>query len=450
MIKKSTLFILIGAIALGAAVYYFDWKRGQKDADKSAEDTTKPAFSIPSSSEIVSIVLTRPQMAGESSIHFEKQNGAWEILQPIQTLADQHALVSIVEAIGGGRIESTEPGTPDRLKVYGLDPPEVSLEFKLQNGSQHTLKIGNKDFTNTYVYSVIDGAKDVALLPLALRTQTDLSVDYLRDHDVLHVDVGNLTSLALKNPSGEVEIKKEKAGWTFSKPVSGKLADDSDVTSVLNTVASAKMTAIVSESAGNLGKYGLAPPAITFTATDDTGKSATLLVGKREGTDYFAKDSSRPIIFRVDESLHKKLVETYGDLRDKKLTHLTQTDFTRAELQNANGTVVVSPKSEQEWVAEAPPELKGKAVATWKIFTPITSARAEEIVDHPSADVLAKLAKPLVQATLTTKDSKKLIVNFTSVIGDFVYARTSDAPTVYKLKKDVLNDLSSKPMGFAY
>ena len=31
MIKKSTLFILLGAIALGAAVYYFDWKRGQKE-----------------------------------------------------------------------------------------------------------------------------------------------------------------------------------------------------------------------------------------------------------------------------------------------------------------------------------------------------------------------------------------------------------------------------------
>ena len=44
MIKKSTLFILLGAIALGAAVYYFDWKRGQKDAEKSVADTSKQAF----------------------------------------------------------------------------------------------------------------------------------------------------------------------------------------------------------------------------------------------------------------------------------------------------------------------------------------------------------------------------------------------------------------------
>ena len=36
------------------------------------------------------------------------------------------------------------------------------------------------------------------------------------------------------------------------------------------------MTAVVAESADNLGKYGLAAPAITFTATEDSGKSVTL------------------------------------------------------------------------------------------------------------------------------------------------------------------------------
>ena len=54
-----------------------------------------------------------------------------------------------------------------------------------RTASEHTLKLGNKDFTNTYVYGQIDG-KDAALLPSAMRTQTDLSANFLRDHDVLH------------------------------------------------------------------------------------------------------------------------------------------------------------------------------------------------------------------------------------------------------------------------
>jgi Domain of unknown function (DUF4340) len=448
MIKKSTMFVLLGAIALGAAVYYFDWKRGQKDAEKSVADTSKAAFSLPAGSEIVSIVLARLQVGDEAPIHLEKQNDTWQILQPLQTEADQHVVSSIVETIGSARVESNQPGTPDRLKVYGLDPPAVSIEFKLKNGSQHTLKLGNKDFTNTYVYGQIDG-KDVALLPTALRTQTDLSVNLLRDHNVLHIAESNVSSFLLKNPAGQIEAKKEKTRWTFTKPDAGQLADDSDVTSLLNSVAGAQMTAVVSESADNLSKYGLGAPPITFTATSENGKAATLLVGRKEGNDYYAKDSSRPTIFKVNETLYKKLTEAYGDLRDKKLIHLAQNDFTRAELHNENGTIVITPKSEQDWIAEAPPNLKGKAISTWKIFPPITNARAEAIVDHPSADIQTKLAKPLVQMSLTAKDGKKVTVSFTLVIGDSVYAKTSDVATVYKLNKNILADLNSRISEFA-
>lgn len=448
MIKKSTLFILLGAIALGAAVYYFDWKRGQKDAEKSAADTSRPVFSIPSGSEIVSLVITRPQVAGEGPIRLEKQNGTWQILQPLKTQADEQVISGIVETLSNSRIESNQPGTPDRMKVYGLDPPAVSVEFKLQNGLEHTLKLGNKDFTNTYVYGQIDG-KDVALLPSAMRTQTDLSVDFLRDHNVLHFAQNDVSAFSLKNPSGQIEAKKEKAGWTFAQPDAGQLADESDVASLLNSVSGAKMTGLVAESAENLSKYGLSAPAITFTATDGSGKSATLLVGKKEGSDYYAKDSSRPTIFNVNETLYTKLTETYGDLRDKKLVHLTQADFTRAELHNENGTLVITPKAEQDWVAEAPAEIKGKAIATWKIFPPVANARAIAIVDHPSAEIQTKLAKPLVQMTLTTKDGKTITVSFTPAIDDFVYAKTSGATTVYKLNKNVLADLNSKISEFA-
>ena len=49
---------------------------------------------------------------------------------------------------------------------------------------------------------------------------------------------------------------------------------------------------------------------------------------------------------------------------------------------------MITSKSEQDWTVEAPPDLKGKTVATWKILTPLTTARAEEIVDHPAGDIL--------------------------------------------------------------
>jgi Domain of unknown function (DUF4340) len=314
----------------------------------------------------------------------------------------------------------------------------------LQNGVEHTLKIGNKDYANTYVYALIDNSKDAALLPGSLRTQTDLSLDFFRDRDALHFSSGDIRAVSVKNPAGQMEAKKEKSDWVFTKPVAGIVADSTDMTALLNAVSSAKVTAIVSDSAENLGKYGLAAPAIAFTVTDAGGKAATLLVGKREGSDYYAKDSSRATIFRVNEALYKKLTQSYADLRDKRLIRAGQNDFARVELQNEFVKVIITPKSENEWTAEAPPELKGKPVATWKILTPITTARAQEIVDHPGGEILAKLAKPLVQMTLTQKDGKILTVSITAPISDSVYARTSSAPAVYKLSKSILDDLNAK------
>ena len=63
-----------------------------------------------------------------------------------KTEADQRLVGSIVETLGSSRIESNQPGTPDRLKAYGLDPPAISVEFKLQNGTQHTLKTWQQGF----------------------------------------------------------------------------------------------------------------------------------------------------------------------------------------------------------------------------------------------------------------------------------------------------------------
>jgi len=156
MIKKTTLFVLLGAILLGAAVYYFDWRRSQKEIEKPPADTEKLAYSI-QPQDVTSLVLSRPANPSEPELRIEKRNGVWQVLLPIETQADGPSLEGIVSGLAGARISQTEPGTPDRLKVYGLDPPAVLIEFQLQSGSKHTLLMGNKDFTQTLAYSIVDG-----------------------------------------------------------------------------------------------------------------------------------------------------------------------------------------------------------------------------------------------------------------------------------------------------
>ena len=165
MIKKPTLILLVFAIALGLAVYYFDWKRSENA--KPPADTSKPAFSV-DVSKISSLTLTHPAQKDDVPIRFEKRDGTWWIAQPIDTRADQSTAEGIVDQLAEDRVSQTEPGTEDRRKAYGLDPPQASIEFELQGGAKHTLLIGNKDFSGDSAYTVVDGAQKVSLLPATI------------------------------------------------------------------------------------------------------------------------------------------------------------------------------------------------------------------------------------------------------------------------------------------
>lgn len=445
MIKKNTLIVLLCAVVLGGAVYYFDWKRNA--AEKPPADTTKPAFSI-QVPDITSLTLARPAQKDEPAIHLEKGGDAWQIVQPIATDADQPSVEGIVVGLASARVNQSEPGTPDRLKAYGLDPPAISLEFQLKNGQKHTLLMGEKDFTDVYVYSVVDGAKNVSLLPESLLVSSDKPLDKLRDRTVLHLSSTHVASFDLKNRSGELAATKQKTEWKFTKP-SGTMADETNVNSLLGAVDSTRMVSIANERPENLGKYGLASPAITFTAVDDTGKTATLLIGKKEGEDYFARDPSRPMIFTMNKDLYKKLSESYGDLRDRTVVHYAEADINHIEIHNASGVIAATRKSPDEWTADAPADIKGKSAETWKIFGPLSGARADEVLDHPAADLTAKLAHPAIEVVLTDKDGKKVTVRISKEAGDFVCAQTSESHSLYKLKKQILSELNFNPSDFA-
>src|SRR5271168_3236456 len=134
MIKKTTLLVLLCAVVLGGVVYYFDWKRGAKE--KPAEDASMLAFSI-QADDISSFTLTHPANAAEPPIRFVKHGEIWQIDQPLQTQADASVVQIILDAFASARISQTVPGSPDRLKVYGLDPPQMTVEFQLKNGTKH-------------------------------------------------------------------------------------------------------------------------------------------------------------------------------------------------------------------------------------------------------------------------------------------------------------------------
>jgi hypothetical protein len=444
--KKSTLIVVAVALALGAFVYFYDSKHNY--TPPSEEASWKPAFTL-KSSDISG--LTIANSSNPDKISFAKQGSDWEITQPVQTDADQSAISGIVSDIASDKIERSFTPTGG-LATYGLDHPAVTLDFAIK-GAQHSLQLGGKDFSNSLVYAIVDGSKQVAMIPASLLDETNKPLLQFRDRDVLELNGADISALTLDNASGKISLTKDPSGWeiTAPRPVG---ADDSSVDALVASVNTAKFSGVESETAADTtkdaAKYGLAHPVITLDVITAKSKQPfQLLIGKGTTKDtqdnYYARDESRRMIFQVDSALYTALDKKLFDLRDKAIVHIVPADLTSIEVKNANGLMECTQGKSNQWTGVQPVANKGKTIQSWKLLDPLENTRATAIYDSPSAAILRELARPAIVVTLTDKSGKVTTISISSAVKDSVYARTSESPEVYQLSTQILKDLGFKP-----
>lgn len=430
--KKSTLIVVLVAVALGSFVYFYDSKHAPKPP---SEDTSKPAFSV-KAADVTGVTIHR-----KSDTVALTKGSDWELSEPIDTRADQSAVGGIVDDIGSLNVQRSFAPT-DNLSKYGLADPAVKIVFQLKSGASHTIQLGDKDFSNSSVYALIDDSKNVNLVSTALLDETTKPVAQLRDRSLIDLNGSQVIALALNETSDDITVTKAQTGWEITSPRK-TLADSSVVDALVSSLSSSKFTDVVSETSADLAKYGLAHPALTLEVTAQGGKQFRLLLEKK-GDDYYGRDASRPMIFRVDSATYNSFDKKLFDLRDKSILQFDPTSISTVTIQNATGTIQCSQGKDDQWSVVEPVSDKGKAVQSWKFLDPLQNTRATQIYDNPSPAILAHFKKPAIQITLTDKAKKTITIQISAASGNSVYVRTTAAPEVYEVSTQILKDLGFK------
>jgi len=435
--KKSTLIILLAAIALGAAVYYYDWKRGTPQQDAAEE--SKPAFHF-TAPDATGLDITH---AGQKFV-FEKKNGGWQTVQPIATAADGPIIEGIVTEVAGASVSRTLTPSGD-MSAYGLKQPALAANVRLKDGTHHSVQFGDKDFSGSSIYAIIDDGKQVSLIPAGILETANKPLNDLRDRAVLHFNADDVQAIDVKKSSGEVALAKQGSNWVLRKPRETP-ASSSAVSAMLEAVSLGKFTTVASETPENLASFGLSSPALTLKLTLKDGKEATLQVGKKEKDEYDARDPSRLMVFHVGDSLYKKLDEGLAELRDKKIYAFDANALSSIEIHNhtTNETILLNQGKDKTWQIDLPANAKGKTADIYKISAPLDSADASEVIDSPSAEIRARLAKPALEITFTEGAGKKTTLRFSNEREGYVYVSSSAGTAVYKITKQTLDDLSFK------
>jgi len=432
--KKSTLLVVVVAIALGAFVYFYDSKHSV--APPTDEASWKPAFAV-NADQITGLTLE----SGTGKTVFAKQGDSWQITQPVPTRADQASINGIVNDLSSAKIRRSFAPT-DSLSKYGLAQPAVTIDFQQKGGVEHRIRLGDKDFSGNVVYALIDASKNVDLLPVSLLEETGKPLSQLRDRSLLELNGSEITGITIDGSTGTVAVTKERSTWEIAKPKAVS-ADSSAVDSLAGALSTDKFTDVVSESPEDLAKYGLTHPSMSVTAATK-GQEFHLLVGKKNGDNYYARDTARPMIFEISSTVYDGLNKKFFDLRDKSILQFDPAQVAAVEIHNANGIIQCGQGKDDQWTILQPAADKGKAIQSWKILDPLQNARAKQIYDTPSRAILAHVAKPAIEVILTDKSGKKTMVDISAAVGDSVYVRTTAGPQVYELNTQILKDLGFK------
>lgn len=439
--KKSTLVVVLIALAFGGYVYWHEFKRAPKPVS-----ATNPLVFHFQPKDVRAITFSRPK---ETPIVVERQGTGWQIVKPVQTRADEKTITSLLNDITLTHSSQTLKPKANQLADYGLATPVASVEFTLKNGKTHTLKIGTADFSGHSVYAQADGSKDVILVPQTVSTDEGETLEQLRDNSVLGITSASVTSFRLKTPSSDIEARrsaKKPESWKIEKP-QPMIGDSTAISQLLDNVASAKLAKVVSESDKDLARYGLNRPAISFEVDLASGGKRSLDLGRRQGDQYFARDTSRHMVFLVPASLEKQLDVNLFKLRDKRLLRELPGSFTRIDYRAGKFQFSCGVNKAGKWTMITPAKDKGKAVENWKVFDPLSSASALAILDSPPASLMAEVAHPAIEITLTRKDGSKKVFRISKPSGKYVYVWANDESGLYRVDTQTYKSLVFKTPG---
>ena len=441
--KKSTLAILVLAVALGGWVYYSEIRHPKAPV---AEDAAPKALFHFNPLDVASIRLER----AEGNVELVRHENDWVVTQPVATRADKRAADLLASALAEAKSNRALAASPDRWKEYGLDPPAITAVLREKGGQEHRLRIGAKDFSGDSVYAVLDdgtpagakpgSAKELLLIPAMLEMSATKSLNDLRDRSLLAFSSWELTAIRIRRSNGEFRIEKRGRAWDILSPRNAP-ADDEALGTLSGAFSSTQFTDVESETPKELARYGLASPAVTVHLKSAKGEEGTLLIGKKEGDKYYARDAARGMIFRVDSSFMEKLDVSFDKLRDKHVLRFEPEDIVHIRVNNGAVTMAAAKDASGKWTVEEPADRKGKEFQPARVFDPVSNFRATEILDAPARAILAKLEKPQVEVEFTDKAGNKLKLTVSPKDGDTIYARTNLGPAVYKADKFFLTDI---------
>ena len=412
---RSTILLLVVLGGLGGYIYFVDANR-----DLAAENANPRAFVELSAGSIEELQI---RSDSDEASRVRRVGGDWQLVEPTAAEADGGVVGTVTSNLASLEVQRVVDENPADLAQYGLDPARVDVAFRLedQQDFQHLL-VGDNTPTGGDFFAKRPDETRVFLISSFLDLIFNKTHFDLRDKAILKFERDTADGIEIVGDSTRIQFAKTGTDWRIVTPIASR-ADYATVEALMTLLSSTHMREVVTPEVDDLSAYGLDRPAMTATVLSENSK-ATLLIGRADEGHRFAKNTARPEVFTVEESLLTDLAKDAPEYRRKDMFDARSFTANRVETHRGDETLAFEKSGEGE--AETWRNAAGETVDTATVedlLMKLSNLRAESF----EATAHASLGMPVVTVTIGFDSDKMETVTFGRSAID-VFAGRADEP----------------------
>ena len=239
--------------------------------------------------------------AAAGGVELVRRDGQWTVASAGGYVADGDAVEKLVEDLVALRVRrpiATQSSSHAQLKVGGTDyGKRIAIETPDQS---YTLIVGAAANDRSHVR--FEGEDEVYLVSgLSEWAIRDDPSAYYSD-DYLDVELADLSSVTLTNPSGSLDFRREAGAWTLASAPAGAAIDSEAVESMLGKLLDLKIARPIGDTVEP--SHGLdGALRVDWTGeAEDQSIGGGYRVGATDGDETYVKSSTTPYVVTVSSA----------------------------------------------------------------------------------------------------------------------------------------------------
>ncbi len=434
---RSTLVLLVVALGLGGYIFFFERHR----PPASDSEPNEQLFDF----EADDVAELRVGVGPDAVTELRRADGAWEMVAPVQTAADDSATSSIASTLASLEVQRVVEETAVDLEPFGLAEPALDIGFTLADAeAPRRLLIGDQTPTGGDRYAKLADGDRVFLIAGYLDSTFDKTTFDLRDKTVLDFERDGLDGLEITAGDRIIRFVQDGDDWQIVEPLTAG-ADFSTVEGLIGSLSSGRMRSVESESPDALKSFGLAQPTISVALSAGSA-TATLQVGAEteDGTRY-ARDASRPLVFTIEASLATSLEREAAEYRRKGMFAFRSFNATRLAIERPDGAVAfekVEAEADDEedvWRRTEPGSAEVPRADMDNLLSQVSVLRAESFVaSRAEAGLGPEQVAATIRAQFGDDDTEEQVTVWRS--GEDTYAVRGDESGAGQIDSQAFDD----------